>query len=31
MSNPNTGRWIRYTHLEKLSGYLPGMAQLAQH
>jgi hypothetical protein len=31
MSNPNTGMWIRYTDLEKLYGYLPGMAQLAQH
>jgi quercetin dioxygenase-like cupin family protein len=31
MSNPNTGMWIRYTDLEKLYGYLPGMAQLGQH
>jgi acyl-CoA thioesterase I len=27
MSNPATGMWIQYTHLEKLYGYLPGMAQ----
>jgi acyl-CoA thioesterase-1 len=27
MSNPTTDMWIQYTHLEKLYGYLPGMAQ----
>jgi acyl-CoA thioesterase I len=27
MSNPTTGMWIQYTHLDKLYGYLPGMAQ----
>jgi lysophospholipase L1-like esterase len=27
MSDPATGMWIQYTHLEKLYGYLPGMAR----
>jgi len=27
MSNPTTGMWIQYTHLDKLYGYLPGMVQ----
>jgi acyl-CoA thioesterase-1 len=27
MSNPTIDMWVQYTHLEKLYGYLPGMAQ----